>query len=71
MPEIAYKLLLDGQAPDPDLLATIEQIEVEDHADLADMLRLRVAVSVSEDEPAGPPSTTAHSLAWRSCVSRR
>ena len=49
MPEVAYKLMLDGNPPDPDLLATIEQIEVEDHADLADMLRLRVAVSVTED----------------------
>jgi phage protein D len=47
--EVAYKLLLDGQPPDPELLAAIEQIEVEDHADLADMLRLRVAVSVTED----------------------
>jgi phage protein D len=47
--EVAYKLLLDGQPPEPELLATIEQIEVEDHADLADMLRLRVAVSVTED----------------------
>jgi len=49
VPEVGYRLLLDGQPPDPVLLAAIEQIEVEDHADLADMLRLRVGVSVSED----------------------
>jgi hypothetical protein len=49
VPEVAYKLLLDGQPPDPELLAAIEQIDVEDHAELADMLRLRVAVSVSDD----------------------
>jgi phage protein D len=49
VPDVSYKLTIDGQAPDPALLAAIEQIEVEDHADLADMLRLRVGVSVTED----------------------
>jgi phage protein D len=49
VPDVAYKLTIDGQAPESELLAAIEQVEVEDHADLADMLRLRVGVSVSED----------------------
>jgi phage protein D len=41
-------LLINGVPADPDLLAAIQQIEVEDHADMADMLRLRVAIGVSE-----------------------
>lgn len=49
MPDVAYKLTLDGQPPEPALLAAIELIEVEDHADLADMVRLRVGVSISDD----------------------
>jgi phage protein D len=49
VPDVGYRLALDGRPPDPVLLAAIEQIEVEDHADLADMLRLRIGVSVKED----------------------
>lgn len=45
MAAITYTLLIDDQPASPDLLAAIQQIEVEDNADLADMLRLRVAIA--------------------------
>jgi phage protein D len=49
MPAISYTLLIDGAPAASDLLAAIQQIEVEEHADLAAMLRLRLAVGVRED----------------------
>jgi phage protein D len=49
MPAISYTLLIDGAPADSDLLAAVQQIEVEEHADLAAMLRLRLAVAVRED----------------------
>lgn len=45
MSEISYTLFLDDEPAGPDLLAAIQQIEVEDNADMADMLRLRVAIA--------------------------
>ena len=48
MPAISYTLLIDGAPANSDLLAAIQQIEVEEHADLAAMLRLRLAVGVDE-----------------------
>ena len=45
MSAISYTLLIDGEPASSDLLAAIQQIEVEDNADMADMLRLRVAIA--------------------------
>lgn len=49
MPELAYELLIDGAPASPELLAAVQQIEVEDHATMADMLRLRLAIAVRPD----------------------
>jgi len=49
MTAVSYALLVNGTPASPDLLDVIQQIEVEDHADMADMMRLRLAVSVRED----------------------
>jgi phage protein D len=48
VPAISYKLLIDDAPINPDLLAVLQQVEVEEHAEMADMLRLRFAISVSE-----------------------
>jgi phage protein D len=48
LPEVSYRLLIDGQPAAPDILSAIQQIEVEDHADMADMLRLRLAIGIRE-----------------------
>ncbi|RME42946.1 MAG: phage late control D family protein [Chloroflexi bacterium] len=47
-PAIAYELLIDGTTADQDLRDRIVQIELEEHADMADMLRLTLAVGVRE-----------------------
>ena len=49
MTAVSYTLLVNGAPASPDLLAAIQQIEVEDHVDLANMLRLRLAIAVRED----------------------
>ena len=49
MPAVSYALLVNDAPASPELMAAVEQIEVEDHADLADMLRLRVASGVRPD----------------------
>jgi len=49
MPAVSYTLEVGGAAASPELLAAIQQIEVEDHSTMADMLRLRVGVSVKEN----------------------
>lgn len=48
MPEVSYRLLIDGSPASPEIQAAIQQIEVEDHAEMADMLRLRLAIGVRE-----------------------
>ena len=48
MPEISYTLFIDGEAAASNLLEAVQEIEVEDHAELADMMRLRLAGSVDE-----------------------
>ncbi len=48
MSMVNYTLLIDEAPAPPDLLAGIQQIEVEDSADMADMLRLRIAIGVCE-----------------------
>jgi phage protein D len=45
---VSYTLLVDGLPADPTLLAAVQQVEVEEHAELADILRLRLAVGVAE-----------------------
>lgn len=44
----SYRLQVGGAAATPDLLAALQAVEVEDHAQMPDMCRLRVAVGVSE-----------------------
>jgi phage protein D len=46
---ITYTLTVNGTAASAALLNAVKQIEVEDHAAMADMLRLRLAVAVKED----------------------
>ena len=48
MPAVSYKLYIDGKPASPDFISTVQKIEVEDHARMADMLRLQVALSVKE-----------------------
>ena len=45
----SYSLAIGGRAAPPELLAAVRQIEVEDHAQMADMLRIELAVAVRED----------------------
>ena len=45
MTATSYTLLIDDEPASPDLLDVIQQIEVEDNADMADMLRLRIAIA--------------------------
>ena len=49
MPAISYTLLIDGLPANSAVLEALQQIEVEEHVHLADMLRLRLAVAVRED----------------------
>ena len=49
MPQISYALLIDGNPVDPEVLAAVRQLDVEDHADLADIMRLAVGIGVRED----------------------
>lgn len=49
MTAISYLLLIDGAPATPDLLDSLQQLEVEDHADMADMLRLNCAIGVTDD----------------------
>jgi len=46
---ITYTLTVNGTAASAALLNAVKQIEVEDHANMADMLRLRLAVAVKEN----------------------
>ena len=48
MTAVSYTLLINDLPASPDLLDAIQQIEVEDHADMADMLRLRIAIGVKD-----------------------
>jgi phage protein D len=45
----SYSLSIGGRAAPPELLAAVRQIEVEDHAQMADMVRIKLAVAVRED----------------------
>jgi phage protein D len=46
VPAVAYTLLADGVPASPDLLEVIQEIEVEDHAQMADMVRIRLSTAV-------------------------
>jgi len=46
---ITYTLTVNGTAASAAVLNAVKQIEVEDHAAMADMIRLRLAVAVKED----------------------
>lgn len=48
--DISYTLLLEGTPASAELLAAIQRLEVEDHADLADILRLQLAIGVQEGD---------------------
>jgi len=48
VPAVTYTLLIDGAPASQELLQAIQQIEVEDHANMADMLRLRVVIGVKD-----------------------
>lgn len=48
MPNVSYTLLIDDQPASADLLNVIQQIEIEDHAEMADIMRLSVAISVKD-----------------------
>ena len=48
MPAVTFTLTIDGTPASQDLLQAIQQIEVEDHATMADMLRLRVVIGIKD-----------------------
>jgi phage protein D len=48
VPSVSYTLLIDGSPAPPEVLATVLHLEVEDHAEMADMLRMRVLIGVRE-----------------------
>jgi phage protein D len=48
VPAVSYTLLIDNSPAEARLLEAIQQIEVEEHATLASMLRLRLAIDVNQ-----------------------
>jgi phage protein D len=48
MPQVAYTLLIDDQPASPELIDVIQRLEVEDHAEMADMVRLSVAIAIRD-----------------------
>lgn len=48
MPAVTYTVSIDGAPASQELLQAMQQIEVEDHANMADMLRLRVVIGVKD-----------------------
>jgi phage protein D len=48
MSQIAYSLYIDDQPAPEDLIDVIQRMEVEDHAEMADMVRLSVAISIKD-----------------------
>jgi len=48
VPNVTYTLTIDEVPASQDILQTIQQIEVEDHADMADMIRLQVVIGVKD-----------------------
>ena len=48
MPQVAYTLYIDDQPAPPELIDVIQRLEVEDHAEMADMVRLSVAIAIRD-----------------------
>lgn len=48
MPAVTFTLFIDGVPASQELLQAIQQIEVEDHAAMADMMRLRVVIGIKD-----------------------
>ncbi|HEY5912267.1 MAG TPA: hypothetical protein VJA21_16820 [Verrucomicrobiae bacterium] len=48
MPAVTFTLMISGSPASQELLQAIQQIEVEDHANMADMLRLRVVIGIKD-----------------------
>ncbi len=48
MGRIAYTLYIADQPAPPELIDVIQRLEVEDHADMADMVRLTVAIAIRD-----------------------
>jgi phage protein D len=48
MGQIAYTLYIDDQPAPPELIAVLQRLEVEDHAEMADMVRLSIAISIRD-----------------------
>jgi phage protein D len=48
VPAVSYAVSIDGAPASEELLQAIQQIEVEDHANVADMLRLQVVIGVKD-----------------------
>jgi len=48
VPAVTYTLSIDGVPASQELLQAIQQIEVEDHANMADMLRLQIVIGVKD-----------------------
>jgi phage protein D len=46
MPDVTYTVLIDDVPASEELLNVIQNIEIEDHAEMADMMRLSVAIAV-------------------------
>lgn len=49
MAEVSYQLTIDGDAAPPELVDALQRLEVEEHADMASIMRLTVAVAVAPD----------------------
>src|SRR5215212_3753605 len=49
MPAVSFTLLIDDAPASPELMDVLQQIEAEDHAQMADMLRVSLAVGVREN----------------------
>lgn len=48
MTHVAYRLLVDGNPAPPEVLGAIQELVVEDHAEMADMLRIKLGIAVRE-----------------------
>jgi phage protein D len=48
MSQVAYTLYIDDQPAAQELIDVIQKLEVEDHAEMADMVRLTVAIGVAD-----------------------
>lgn len=48
MPAISFTLFIGGAPASQELLQAVQQIQVEDHATMADMLRMRVTIGIKD-----------------------